>query len=286
MADEILVTLRRCLVGKGEIPGHFLVADPDPIEHLLPAHALHEEIVADPVPEVRERDAARLHRAAKVFHRGVVPPGDGLDSAVEPVFGHAKPELLRDAELQPLEDQLVQRTAHQRVPAGQSGGRLPEVEDEVVEPSLDLAHENGVAVDHCRDAIELGGCARPRHEEEHERHGNRDAEGTGRARTHGNRFRSRRSEPVSEARDRKVARPIGAEVESGEPLQLQLQHDCAVVLGAVAWKVALPGHSHPPAAGVVLESRVESPSSCPHRARSARFRALASSGRDPDAPRG
>ena len=162
VADEILVTLRRCLTGEGEIPGDFLVADPDPVEHLLPAHAFHEEIVADPVPEVRERDAARLHRAAKVFHRGVVPPGDGFDGAVDPVVGDAKPELLRDGELQPLEDQLVQRTAHQRVPAGQSGGRLPEVEDEVVEPSLDLAHENGVAVDHRRDAIELGGCARPR----------------------------------------------------------------------------------------------------------------------------
>ena len=166
VTDEILFALGRRPFGPGEISGDFLVADPDPVDYLPPAHALNDEIVADPFPEVRERNAARLERTAEVRQGGVVPAGDGLDGAVDPSVGDAQPVSLRDAELQPFEDELVERTAHQRLLGGQAGPRLPEVEDEVAEPPLDLAHQDDVAVDHRRDPVELGCRARQRKEED------------------------------------------------------------------------------------------------------------------------
>ena len=165
VAEEILVAFLGPLAGPGQEPVDFRVTYDDPVEDLLSPQTLRDEIVADPCPELRERYAARLERTAQVRHGGVVPPGNGFDGPVEHGVRDAKAELLGHAELQPLEDQLVQRTANQRIAGGKSGGGLSKVEDDLAESPLDLAHQYGVAVDHRRNPVQLGRRGRRNREE-------------------------------------------------------------------------------------------------------------------------
>ena len=108
VSDEIFVAVWGRLVGLGQISIDFRITDPNPVENLPPAHALDKEIVADPLPKIREWNTARLERTAQIGHRGVVPPGDGRDCAVEFVARDVKTQALPDAKLQPLQDQFIQ----------------------------------------------------------------------------------------------------------------------------------------------------------------------------------
>ena len=188
VAEEILLARGGRPVGPGQETVDLRVGHADPAEDLPLPQALRDEVVADPFPEFRERDAARLERAAQIRDVGGVPPGNGFDGPIDEVVRDAKTDVFGDAKLEPFEDQLVQGTANQRIAGGKLGGGLSNVEDELVEPSLDLAHQDGVAVDHRRDPVQLRRRrGRRGREEKGGDGGERDAERAERTRVHGGR---------------------------------------------------------------------------------------------------
>ena len=229
VVEEILLALGGRLVGPGQETVDLRVAHPDPVEDLPSPQVLRDEAVVDPFPVIRERDAARLERAAKIRDGGAVPPGNGFDGPVDEVVREAKTDVFGDAKLEPFEDELVQGTADQRVAGGKLGGGLSKVEDDLLEPPLDLAHQDGVAVHHRRDPVQLR-RSRGRRGREQEGgdgcgcRGERDAEWAKRARIHGG---LRRSEQVPVARNRPDPGTVDVTAggDPGQTLELELQHE-------------------------------------------------------------